>query len=224
MEDARLETEINKDAGDRLVAMCPDAPWFHKAARLAGEQLEWLMPVAMGTARGGGLYAGKVVMGDPGWVVIVSAGEHKLCTVQFKIDAGGTAKQVFDDIAEQVEQRFPEVVFTVPFAASVMRGFINKFGAKPGNAHPKYPDGFGVTGTFNLLGPFLIALGVSGRASMTETVDSCFGAGICPAVVCLIGGSRQPGKGTYSFSALTLPLANYADCVLAHAALQEASA
>lgn len=217
MEDGKPEIEIDKDAGDRLVAMCLDSPWLHKSARLAGEQLERLIPVAMGPARGGRLYVGPVVMSPPGSVVIVCSGEQKLCTIQFTIDAGGTAAEVFDDIAEQVEQRFPEDVFTIPFAALVMRRFINKFGAKPGKAHPKYPQGFGVTGTFNLLGPLLIALGASGRASMIETVDRCIAADVCPAIVCLTGPSQSGKKGAYSFGSLFLPMANYADSVLAAA-------
>jgi hypothetical protein len=28
-----LDSEFPKDAGDRLVALSPDKPWFHKAAR-----------------------------------------------------------------------------------------------------------------------------------------------------------------------------------------------
>jgi hypothetical protein len=216
MED-RLETEIEKDAGERLVAMCPDTPWFHPAARLAGEQLEWLIPAVMGPARDGRLYVGPAVMSPPGTVVIVCSGADKLCTVQFTIDPGGTAAQVFDNIAEQVEQRYPEDVFTIPFAAHVMRRFVNKFGAKPGKANPKYPDGFGVEGTFNLLGPLLIALGASGRASMIESVDRCIAADVCPAIVCLNGPSQSGKKGAYSFGSLFLPMANYADSVLAPA-------
>jgi hypothetical protein len=118
-----LDFDFEKDAGDQLVAMNSDAPWFNKAARLAGQQLEWLMPVVMGEGRGARLYAGKAVMGNPGTVVFVCSNENKLCTVHLTIEAGGTAKQVLDDIAKAVGQRYPDVAFTIGFAAGAMRTF-----------------------------------------------------------------------------------------------------
>jgi hypothetical protein len=208
-----LDLEFGKDAGDRLVAMNPGRPWFDRAARLAGEQLEWLMPATMGAARRGGLYAGTVVIGAPGTVVFVCSNETKLCTIHLP----GKATSVLDQIADAVQQHHPEVNFTVPFAAGAMRMFINKFGAKPGKAHPKYPNGFGHDLAINIIGSLWNVLGASGKSDTGNEIDACIAAGVCPAIVCLIGRSQSGAKNGYSFCLLMLPMAPYADHVLAAA-------
>src|SRR3954454_17711701 len=80
------------DAGDRIVA----ALRAHKAraqkrlapaARLAGEQLEWPMPVAFGTSPAG-MFGGKYTSVPPGTILFVLADERGVATIQMPEQVG----------------------------------------------------------------------------------------------------------------------------------------
>lgn len=138
--------------------------------------------------------------------------ETKLCTLQLPIEQGKT-KSVLDQIADEVKQRHRGAPFTIPFVAAVISSFVKKFGANPGKAHPKYPNGCGQHVAFNIIGSLWIALGESGRTEFA--LDTIIAAGVCPALVCLIGQAQSGKNGAYSFSLQIMAMAPYADCVLA---------
>jgi hypothetical protein len=211
-----LDLELSKDAGDRLVAMNPGRPWFDKAARLAGEQLEWLMPAGYGARPQRRTLCRHGCDGAAGNGCLRVLQRNQACTIHLPIEQG-KAKLALDEIADAVQQHHPEVNFTVPFAAGAMRMFINKFGSKPGKAHPKYPNGFGHDLAINIIGSLWNVFGDSGKSDTGNEIEACIAAGVCPAIVCLIGRTKSGAKNGYSFCLLMLPMAPYADHVLAAA-------
>jgi hypothetical protein len=68
---------------------------------------------------------------------------------------------------------------------------------------------------FNMIGPLLIGLGDTGRGELADRMAATIAAGVCPAVVCLIGRARSGEKGAYSFTSMVLPMAPYVDRVVA---------
>ena len=86
---------------------------------------------------------------------------------------------------------------------------INKYGHRPGK------DGVELDPEHNgrIIGMLFAAVPASARADIVEGLEMAIAEGICPAMICLLGKGRT--KGLSGVWPLLLPLAPYADAVLA---------
>ncbi len=209
------ETEFDKDAGDCLAAMMEGSAIGHlvaPAAVLAGQQLELLSPVVLGT---GGLkdllYGGKVVQVAPRTVLFVVADDSRGFTMHLSLLDGYSAADLVTYAIAELETAFADLLGQEKDAAkgvpTVLNHVLEKFGAPPGERGARTMDD--PERARALVGLVLRALPPERRASMAQIIDACLEASICPAWVCLIGPASSGKPDTYSFGSLMLPVAPF---------------
>src|SRR4051812_34734470 len=107
LSQARGKAAYDEDAGDRIVAVLAQQKIAARerlapAARLAGQQLEWIMPVILGSGGNGRLIAGKVTRTFPRALVFVLADEQRVAIIHV-LDQPNLVEQ-FVEIARQLRQ------------------------------------------------------------------------------------------------------------------------
>jgi hypothetical protein len=126
------------DAGDRIVAALArekvaGLKRLTPAARLAGRQLEWLMPVIIGHACRGRLIAGKFTQTVPGVMVFILADEKRVATIHV-LDQPDMVDRIIEG-ARVLREFIAEGNSPLHSAvASVIGFFLDEYGGDPGAA------------------------------------------------------------------------------------------
>ncbi len=201
------------DAGDRIIAELADqAPATQKrltpAARLAGQQLELLQPVAFGPARGGGMFSGKYAMLPSGALVVVLANEAHVATMHL-LPGDGFAEEMAE-CARQARDYVRENGCTpTGGAASAIALYIGEYGGSPGGETPAAPD----HAARNVLVLMFSALP---DAEIRQTLNAAMAVtelGYGLAVIALLGPGAKPNTKAACFPML-LPLAPCLDAAV----------
>ena len=131
------------DAGDRIVAMLVQARAVGQkrlipSARLAGQQLEWLMPAVLAHGINGRLIAGKFTTVVPDTLLFVFADEERVATVRV-LNQPNLVEQ-FVEIAQQLRRYIATNSGNMSGAGvSLISLFLNEHGGAPGAVTPPAP-------------------------------------------------------------------------------------
>lgn len=182
-----------------------------QSADTAGAQLEWSKPSVMGSGkRSGSLYAGPAVIVPQGTVYIVLAREKKVFTIWLRSSSGALA-----DAIEPAVTYVKEVMQATAFnwAGDQVLLTVEHLVKKHGRAPAKTNIEFSSEHNTRIIGILFAAMPADARADMLRVLEMIIADGVCPAMICLLGkGSEKGSSGVWP---LLLPLAPYADTVLA---------
>jgi hypothetical protein len=201
----------DEDAGDRLMRMLGQMGMHRQlgaAARSAGSQLEWLKPAVFDFGASGLLLPTSVANLPKGAVVIVLADERRTVVQQMTPgrSSAGALRRAVEDAKRLCRPRFDWRSESVALFNAVLESCGPKATGRRENLDRAAR--FGVGG--------LLALLPAGHLDqLGGDIDRCRRAGVCPAIVGLIGPASSGTPGLFSISwPMFLPLAPYADMVL----------
>ena len=201
------------DAGDRIIAALREQkPLTQKrlapAARLAGEQLEWLMPVAFAPTTTG-LFTGKFTTAALGTILFILADERGVASVHV-LDQPDLVDRVVERaqalrafIAENGSGDMNAAV------VSVIGVFVREYGGAPGaDTRPATEQA-----ASNMVGALFAGLTEDEARDTLGTAREISKHGYAPAFVALRGPGAKPGTTAGAWP-LLLPLAPYLDTAL----------
>ena len=214
-----LLTDFDADATSRLLRLldernvsCRDL--LKRSAAVAGAQLEWAKPSVMGSDKRDHrrIYAGPAVMAPVGTVFLVLADHRKVLTIWLR-HTGTLAEAVEGSVgyvnAAKDASEASAINWAGDHALLIADEVIQKYGHLPGkNGVELEPEHNG-----RIIGMLFAVMPADARADIIKGLEMVVAEDICPAMICLIGKGRT--KGLSGVWPLLLPLAPYADAVLA---------
>jgi hypothetical protein len=216
-EKASTLLDFDADATDRLWDLMVQRDIgsrdrLKQSAATAGMQLELVKPAIMGDGKGSRrIYAGSAVIAEPGTVFIVLAHHEKVFTIWLRYD--GTLTAAVESAVDYVNamMKSEAVAFSqhADHALLITEELVKQYGHAPGETSIELANDHNV----RIIGMLFAAIPATGRAGILEGLEMVIAEGICPALVCLLGKGRE--KGLSGVWPLLLPLAPYADAVLA---------
>lgn len=206
------QMDMSLDAADRLQAMLTAhssaAKQLFPAAKLAGQQLEWMTPAVMGMGPQN-LYAGPAVTLPIGGTIFLIADRKRVVTMQIIFDSD-SIRACLDGMVKHAQ----ELVDNKPtnwtgLIHALMIELLDRAGGKPTKDTPD-PGPAG----YNLLVGIVAGLPEATRHSLAGFLEESIAQNLCPSVVGLLGPASSGKPNMYSMVfPLWLPLAPYLDAV-----------
>src|SRR4051794_28600506 len=182
----------DEDAGDRIVAVLDILEIAVRgqllaAARLAGRQLEWMMPAVLGNAARGRMIAEKFTMAAPGTLLIAIANSDGVATVHVP-EQSGRADQLIDRARSIRQYLTDNSVADMPGAtATVLDMFVREYGGRPGPVTTPAPAL--IAG--NTIAAMFAPMPDEQTREVIESALEVADAGYCPAIIALVTPGRK---------------------------------
>ena len=212
------------DTGDRIVAALeyleiPARDRLVAASRLAGRQLEWLMPAVLGTVARGRMIAGKFTTVAPGTLLIAIANSDGVAAVHVP-EQSGLADQLIDR-ARSIRQYLTDnsVADMRGATATVLDMFVREYGGAPGAVTT--PASALIAG--NTIAAMFAPMPDEQTREVIGSALEVADAGYCPAIIALVTPGRKP-RAISGCWPLLMHLAPYLDTALLDAAEVEGCA
>jgi hypothetical protein len=208
--------DYKADAGDRLVEFLAEnvsgyRDQLKRAARLAGQQLEWLKPVVFG-ANAKGFYGGSAVAIERGAIGVVIADSKSVVTI--KVLPVTSIRHALTGLAEIMRSRMDKEELTNPLTVlSVMKLILDEHGAPPMKEAAKLLDEKTAS---RCLGMLLAGFPKDTLGETLDEMDMAAARGVCPVMIGLVGPSDMK-KGTDTSCGawpIFMPLAPYVDAMI----------
>jgi hypothetical protein len=201
------------DAGDRIIATLAQEKVALRerlaaAARLAGQQLELLMPIVLAPTAAG-VVAGTFTMAAPGTVLFVLADDHRVATVHV-LDQPDMVDRIIEgarEIRQFIQANGGKPVHGA--VATVVHLYLHEYGGDLGAATPSAP----ARAATNTIAALFAGLTDEEVRHSLGTAREIAAHGSCPAFVALLGPGAKPGTLAGCWP-LLLHLAPFIDAAL----------
>jgi hypothetical protein len=156
----------------------------------------------------GDFYAGPAVMDSPGTVLVVLAHNKKAFTLHLIPTSGHGLADGIEDAVAYVKEGMEAEQWTAGALVLAIEDLIKKYGRAPGQKGDELTQEHNV----RIIGCLFAGMSDEARADLVIRLETVIAAGICPALIGLIGKGTK--TGLCAAWPLPLTLAPYADAVI----------